>query len=228
MLLKLWTFILSVLLLTSFSPPILAQPDLAHVMVEKSISKIISPSARRNIRIDIETITEDYNTNGNLKQPAKPRHKTTDGRLEVQGMNIEELYQALGTIYDFYIDPNESTAVINSITCAVVKFQPKPNLPVNKTADNFINRSEGSIYINLDSLVITRLVGSIKNPFYFTFYWKSIPITRIDVYQFKFEVEYIQFGSVVVEKTLNGLADYEIRNRGTKKFTNNITNHRTR
>ncbi len=223
---KTLSLILGILLLTSLSPPVMAQPDLAHVIVGKSVAKIISPGARRNIRIDIETTIENYYDNGNLKS-SKSESKTTDGRLEVRGMKIEELYRAFETRYDFYIDPAESADILNNITCAIVKFRPKPNLSIKKTTDQFINRSEGSIYINLDNFDIVRIAGSIKNPFSFTFSWFFIPIAQVNIYQLEFLAEYTTFDSVLVEQTLNGLADYRVNNnRSIEKFTNKITNHR--
>ena len=221
------SFTAVILLLTSLSPQVIAQQDLAHVMVEKGLSKMINPAARRNLRINVETTIEKFNAKGDVISN-KLEHKTTDGRLEVRGMNIEELYQAFVTRYDFYIDAHESTTVINGTTCAIVKFKPKYNLAVRKTADRFINQTEGSIYINLDNLNIVRIEGYIKNPFNFTFSWYFVPIARVDVYQFQFLVEYTVFNDMLVEQSLNGLIDYEIRNRGVEKFTNKISNHRMR
>lgn len=203
----------------------MAQPNLAQVMVERSLPKMISPSDRKNLRIDIETTTESYDVNGNLKS-TKVENKTTDGRLEVRGMSMEELYRALEARYDFYIDTAESTAVINNMICAIVKFKPKSNLGVKKTADHFINRSEGSIYINLDNFDIVKITGAIKNPFNFTFSWFFIPIANVEIYQFEFTVEYVIFNNTTVEQSIVGLADYKIRNRSIEKFTNKITNHR--
>lgn len=227
MTLKPISLILGFLLLTSLSPPVMAQPDLAHVIIEKSIAKIISPSTRRNLRIDIETTTESYDASGNLKS-RKAGSKTTDGRLEVRGMKIEELYQAFETRYDFYIDAAESTDILNNVTCVIVKFRPKPNLSIKKTADQFINRSEGSVYVNLDNFNVVRIAGSVRSPFNFTFSWYFIPIARVDVYRLEFLVEYTTFDNMLVEQTLNGLADYKVNNRGVEKFTNKITNHRMR
>lgn len=203
----------------------MAQPNLAQVMVERSLAKMINPSDRKNLRIDVETTTESYDTSGNVKSK-KVENKTTDGRLEVRGMSMEELYRAFETRYDFYIDIAESTAVINNTTCAVVKFRPKSNLGVKKTADHFINRSEGSIYINLDNFDIVRITGAIKNPFNFTFSWYFIPIANVEIYQFEFTVEYIIFNNTTVEQSISGLADYKVRSRSVEKFTNKITNHR--
>lgn len=207
----------------------MAQSDLAQVMVERGLSKVISPTARRNIRIDIETTTEKFDANGNSKSN-KMERKTTDGRLEVRGINIEELYQAFATRYNFYIDTGGNTAIINNVTCALVKFKPKSNLAIRKTADQFINRAEGSIYINLDNLNVVRIEGFIKNPFDFVFSWYFVPIAPVDVYQFAFSVEYTLFNNTLVEKSLNGLADYEIGigARSVEKFTNKISNHRMR
>ena len=211
--------------LMNLSPPVIAQSSLAQIMAEKSLSKIISPTDRRNLRIDVETITENYDAGGNQKL-AKTEHKTTDGRLSVRGISMEELYRALGNRFDFYIETDESTAVIKNTTCAIIKFKPKSNLAINKTADQFVNRTEGSIYINLDNFNIASIEGYIRNPFSFTFSWFFIPIARINVYQFKFVVEYTVFNNMLVEQSINGLADYEIRNRGIEKFTNKLSNHR--
>ena len=184
---------------------------------------------RRNLRIDVETTTEKYEADGvTLKSPHKTERKTTDGRLEVRGISLEELYQAFQTRYNYYIDMEESTAIVNNITCAVVKFSPKPNLIIRKTADQFINRSEGSVYINLDNFEIIRIHGFIKNPFKFLFSWYFVPVSNVDVYRFEFTVEYINFNNMLVEQSISGLADYEIINRGVEKFTNKITNHRMR
>ena len=177
--------------------------------------------------MDIEITNESF-TNGTKPKTGKIERKTSDARLEVRGISMIELNQAFQTRYNFYIDPNENAAVIDGITCAIVKFSPKPNLAVRKTADQFINRAEGLIYINLDNFDIVRVNGSIKNPFNFTFSWYFIPVARVDVFQFEFSVGYTKFNNMLVEQSLTGLADYEIRNRSTEKFTSKITNHRMR
>ena len=220
-------FALTVFVVANLSPPATTQLDLAQIMVKRAMDKIITPSNRRNIRIDVGTITEKYDASGH-KKSEKIEHKTTDGRMEIRGINIDELYRAFETRYNFYIDANESTASINNITCARIKFKSKPNLAVKKTIDQFINRTEGSIYINLDDLNIVKIEGLIKNAFYFNFSWYFIPIARIDIYQFEFSVEYILFENILVENSINGSVDYKIIRRGVEKFTNKITNHRMR
>ncbi len=224
---KLGLIMLGVFLLAGLSPPLMAQENLAQILVEKGMAKIIKLDIRKITRIDIENTTEKYDKEG-TKKSGKTEHKTTDARLEVRGISMEELYQAFQTRYDFYIDMNESTAVINDVTYAVVKFGPKPNLTIKKTADQLINRSEGSIYINLDNFDIVKIHGFIKDPFDFIFYWKFIPLAHINVYQFEFTVEYTTFNNMTVEQSVGGIADYDttIQGRGMEKFTNKISNYR--
>lgn len=202
------------------------QQNIAQLLAEKGLSKIISPDVRKRTRADSESITEEYSADGRLKS-RETEHSPINGKLELRGINIDDLYKALGTRYDFYIDDSESTAVIDNQSCAVIKFKPKPNLPISKVADQFINRAQGSIYINLDGLRLIKLVGSIKEPFHFTFWALFIPI-GIDIYQFRFSINYTVFNNATVEQNLDGLADYEIRNRGMEKFTSKISNYRTK
>src|SRR5688572_27034567 len=92
---------LCVLILTGLGPPIIANENLAEVMVKKGLSKIVKPDLRKNILIDVETEGSSAGI--------KPKLKTTDARLEVRGVSMVELYQAFRTRYEFYIDMNEST-----------------------------------------------------------------------------------------------------------------------
>lgn len=206
------------------SPPAMAQSNLAQVFIDKGFDKIIKPELRKTIRMDIETNSQAFDANQNKKSDETER-KTTDGRLDVRGINIDELYHAFRTRYDFYIDMNESTAVINGMTCAVIKFTPKNNLKAQKAADQFINRAEGTIYINIDNFDIVRIEGGIKKPFRFSIEWLFFRWT-IDVYGFDFLVEYTTFNNMLVEDYVAGMADYEYKKRTIEKFTNKITNYR--
>lgn len=204
--------------------PVPIQSNIAQLMAEKALSKIISPDMRKNIRADADILKEEYDDKGKIKSRKKD-HKSLNGKLEVSGMSMDYLYQALATRFEFYIDDKDSAAIVNNITCAVIKFRPKPNLRSQDTADEFINRTSGSVYISLDDFGIVKLEGSIKEQFHFTYWLLFVPL-GIDVYRFEFAVEYGLFNQVLVEQRIGGLVDYEIRNRGTEKFDNTITNYR--
>lgn len=214
----------------------------AKLMVEKGLSKIVQPDARKNIIADRETTTEEYDGNCSVKskqsgtpieQICKPKsrktsHKSTDLQMELRGLDIDDLYKALVVRHNFYIDPAEDTKIIDGKSCIIIKFAPKNTLTKRGITDQFINRVSGSIYIDLDNFSITRMDGFINEPFNFNYTLLGFIRIRVDVYSFEFSVEYSQFDNIMVEKSVNGSADYEIRNRGTEKYNNKITDYRVR
>jgi len=207
-----------------YRKPAVAQQNIAQLMAERGLAKIITPAARKNIRADIETVIKEYDSAGNSKKPKKQNERLS-GELELNGIKIGYLYQTLANRKIFFIDEQNSAAVIDGTSYAIIKFRPKENLHIQRIADQFINRTTGSVYVNLDNMSISKIEGSIEEPFHFNYTLIFFPI-GVDVYRFSFLVEYAPFEDVFVEKTLNGLADYEIRKRGTKEYFNQITNYR--
>ena len=210
-------------------------------MVEKALSKVVQPNTRKNIIADRKTTTNGYDSSCNIESKqlgirieevcAKPKsHKTinqsADLRMKLRGLDIDDLYGALMVRHDFYIDPAEDTKVIEGKNCVIIKFSPKNNLAMREVSDQFINRVSGSIYIDLDNVTIARIDGSTNHQFYFNYTILGFIHIRVDVYSFEFSVEYNQFGNMMVEKTVNGLADYEIRSRSTEQYINKISNYR--
>lgn len=208
-------------------------------MFERGLSRIVQPNARKNIKTNRETITEKYNSDCNIEskksgisiekicepRSRKASYKSTDLKLKVRGLDIDDLYRALATRHNFYIDPAEDTRVIDDKTYVIVKFSPKNNLAIRETTDQFVNRVSGFIYIDLDNLTIIRIDGSINDPFHFNYSLLGFIPIRVDIYSFEFSVEYSQFENITVEKSVNGLVDYKIRNRDTEKYTNKINNY---
>ncbi len=203
--------------------------EIAKLMVEKGLSKINNP-ARRNIITDMVSNSEEYDDQGHLKSK-KTEKRTITGPPKLINLSVEELYQAFQTRYEFFIDPSDETAaVINDVKCAVIKFKPKPDLKVRKTADEFINRTSGKVYLNLDNLSVVKVEGNINYHFSFdvsSIFILFIPI-NVDVYNFEFTVEYTEYKDMVIEKYLTGTADYEVRKRGTEKYTYALGNYRSR
>ena len=60
--LRLGSFLFGMFLLVNFDSSIIAQDNLAQILVDKSMAKLIKPEIRRNLRIDIETTTEKFDT----------------------------------------------------------------------------------------------------------------------------------------------------------------------
>ena len=142
-------------------------------------------------------------------------------------MNIDELYKAFVTRFDFFIDNGDSTGMINGTRYALIKFNPKPNLTSKTVTNAFINHTSGKVYINLDNYEIVRIKGGIGNHFVTTWraWWAPISFD-IDVYEFGFSIDYTVFNNMVIEKNLDGMVDYEIRNRGVDKNTYTLSNYR--
>lgn len=237
------------LLLTVFSlttdaaqEPCCQNQTVAQLMFEKGLSRIVQPNARKNIIIDRETIIEKYDSNCNIEskksgisieeicesKSRKVSHESTDLKLKVKGLDIDDLYGALAVRHNFYIDPAEDTKIIDGKTYIIIKFSPKNNLAIRETTDQFINRVSGFIYIDLDNLAIARIDGFINHSFHFNYSLLGFIPIGVDVYSFEFSVEYSPFENITVEKFVNGLVDYKIRNRSTEKYTNKINNPRVK
>ena len=86
----------------------------------------------------------------------------------------------------------------------------------------------GLVYINLDDFQIIKIEGAIEYHFSFDFKLLNFIPISIDVYEFRFYVEYTVFDNIMVEKSLGGMADYEIRNRGIENHTYVLNNYRLR
>ncbi len=211
--------------------PVYAQQDIAKLLTNQGLARIIDNKVLRNsFTSDVISVTENYDKNGRLKS-RESETRSIKGKPKLSKLDIDELYQAFVTRYDFYIDGQENTtAVVNGVECAVIKFGPKSNLTTKDVADQFINRLNGAIYIyvSANDTHIVKIDGIVPSHFSFT-YWALgfIPI-GVDVYQFKFSVEYSLFNTIPVETSLIGTIDYEIRNRGREEHTYTISNYRTK
>lgn len=208
------------------------EPGIAQIIIDKGLDKI-NNDARKNVITDVNSTDEKYiDKQALIDGRPKSRQagkKTVTGRQSLGSMNVDDLYKAFATRFDFIIDNNDSTGVINGIQCALIKFSPKPNLTSKTVTDAFINRTSGKVYINLDNYEIVRVEGGISNHFITTWraWWSPISFD-IDVYELSFSIDYTVFNNMVIEKNMEGTIDYEIRNRGVEKHTYTLSNHRMR
>jgi len=207
-----------------------AKPGIAQLIIDKGLARI-NNDARKNVIADVNSIDEKYANKQALldghPKSKQERRKTITGRPSLDGMNVDELYKAFATRFDFFIDNNDSTGIIDGLRYALIKFSPKPNLTNNTVTNAFINHTAGKVYINLDNYEIVRIEGDISN--HFVTIWRAwwSPISfDIDVYEFGFSIDYVMFNNMMIEKNLNGIVDYEIRNRGVEKHTYTLSNYR--
>ena len=201
------------------NPPL--GPTIAQLLIEKGLAKI-NDIQRNKIRADLHSSDEDK---GQLEEgdgiiTGRPRL--------VENLSVKELYDAFGSRFEFYIDDPKSTQEINGKIYGVIKFRPKTGLNIRKTADQFINRVSGNVYMDLDTFFIARVDGSVENPFSFRFKYWFIPLTTVHVHRFEFSVEYTMFNNIAVEKKLSGSADFDhtYRSRGMRKSTYTLDNYR--
>lgn len=207
-----------------------AKPGIAQLILDKGLDRINS-DVRKNVIADVYSIDEKYAnkqalTDGRPKS-RQERRKTITGRPSLDGMSIDDLYKAFSSRFDFFIDNNDSIGVIDGVRYALIKFRPKPSLTSKTVTDALINHVAGKVYINLDNYEIIRIEGDISNHFVTTWraWWSPISF-NIDVYEFGFSIDYSVFNGIVIEKSLNGMIDYEIRNRGVEKHTYTLSNYR--
>lgn len=206
------------------------KPSIAQLIVGKGLDRINS-DIRKNVIADLNSVNEKYAdkqalTNGRPKS-RQERKKIITGWPSLNGMDIDKLYGAFAVRFDFFIDNDDSTGVINGIRYALIKFTPKPNLTSKSVTDALINHTAGKVYINLDNYEIVRVEGDINNHFVTTWkaWWSPISFD-IDVYEFSFSIDYTTFNNIVVEKNLAGMIDFEIRNRGVEKHAYTLSNYR--
>ncbi len=208
-----------------------AEPGIARLIIDKGLDRI-NNDERKNIITDISLVDEKYANKQALidgrPKSRQERKKTITGRPSLDGMNIDDLYKAFATRFDFFVDNNNSTGVINGVRYALIKFNPKPNLTSKTVTDALINHMAGKVYINLDNYEIIRVEGGISNHFVTTWraWWSPISFD-IDVYEFDFSIDYTIFSNIVIEKNLAGMVDYEIRNRSVEKHAYTLSNYRT-
>ena len=208
------------------------KPGIAQLIMDRGLAKI-NNDARKNVIADIYSVGEKYANKQALvdgrSKSRQGRNKNITGRPSLGGIEVEKLYNAFATCFDFLIDNDDSTGVIDGIRYALIKFRPKPNLTSNTVTDAFINHTAGKVYINLDNYEIVRIEGEIHNRFVTTWRaWYSPISFDIDVYEFSFLIDYAVFNNMVIEKNLTGMVDYEIRNRGVEKHTYTLSNYRMR
>ena len=208
------------------------EPNIAQLIVSKGLDRI-NDNTRKDVITDVYSVDEKYVNKQALidgrPKSRQERKKTITGRPSLDGMNVDELYKAFATRFDFFIDNDDSTGVINDSLYALIKFKPKSNLSNKTVTDAFVNRPVGKVYLNLDNYEIVRVEGEIVN--HFTTTWKAwwSPISfDIDVYEFGFSIDYTTFNNMVIEKNLTGMVDYEVRNRGVEKHTYTLSNYRMR
>ncbi len=224
---------LSLLLIigTGYSP-VLAQETIAKLLIDKGLARI-SVEARKNVTSDIISRKEEYDNkdayNNNVRKSSKTSKKTITGRPKLGYLDIDDMYEAFTTRFDFTIDNNNSTGVINGNRYVLIKFSPKPHLTNKTVTDAFINHTSGTVYMNLDNFEFVRVEGGISDHFLTTWktWWSPISFD-IDVYEFNFSIDYTVFNGIVIEQNLEGMVDYEIRNRGIEKHTYALSNYRIR
>lgn len=206
------------------------EPGIARLIIDKGLDRIKN-DVRKNVIADVYSVDEKYADKQALidgrPKSKQERMKTITGRPSLGSMNVDELYKSFATRFDFLIDNNDSTGMINDIRYALIKFTPKPNLTSKTVTDAFINHTAGKVYINLDNYEIVRVEGGISNHFVTTWraWWSPISFD-IDVYEFDFSIDYTVFNNMVIEKNLTGIVDYEIRNRSTEKHSYMFSNYR--
>ena len=203
------------------NPPPQPKQSIAQLLIGKGLLRINDPE-RNNILADLHSINEN-------NSPPEEDDRIITGRPKlVDDMSIEELYRAFASRFEFYIDDTDSAKEINGKTYGVIKYRPKSNLNIRKTADQLINRVSGNVYMDLDTFFITRIEGSVDKPFSFKFRYWFIPLSTVHVYKFKFFVEYAVFNDIVVEEHLGGWADFEhtYRNRGIKSSIYFLSNYK--
>lgn len=207
-------------------------PDIARLIMDQSLAKI-NNGARKNVITDMYSLKEEYPdkqaVTNNRPKSRQEKIRTITGRPNLDNMSIDKLYDAFVTRFDFFIDNENSTEVFNNIRYALIKFTPKPKLSNNTVTDTIINHTAGKVYINLDNYEIIRIEGGAKNHFITTWRaWWSPFSFRIDVYEFSFSIDYAIFNSMVIEKNLSIMVDYEIRSRGVEKYNYILSNYRMR
>ena len=208
------------------------KPSIAKLIIDKGLAKINS-DVRKNVTVDINSVDEKYTNkqaliDGRLKS-RQERKKTITGRPSLGSMDVDKLYNTFTINFDFFIDNNDSIGIINGVRYGLIKFNPKPNLTSNTVTDAFINHTTGKVYINIDNYEIVRIEGGINSHFLTTWkaWWSPISFD-IDVYEFSFSIDYTLFNNMVIEKSLVGMVDYEIRNRGVEKYIYTLSNYRMR
>ena len=222
------------LLIACLSPPNQSSSQtqtISRLLVDKGLARI-NNDLRKRVVADVILTDEDYINKEayvqNKPKSSKIGKKTITGRPKLDRMNIDDLYQAFATRFDFYIDDDNSTTTIDGIQYITIKYRPKPNLRFRNATDEFINRLSGSLYINLDNFQIARIEGEVGYHFDFDYRIIGLIPIDIDVYEFKFYVEYTVFNDIVIEKSLGGMADYEVRSRGIENHTYILDNYRIR
>ena len=206
------------------------RPSIAQLIIDRGLAKI-NNDTRKNVIADLNSIDDKYTSKQTLIEgkykSRQERKKTITGRPSLAGMSVDKLYNVFKTRFDFIIENDDSTGVINGTQYALIKFTPKPNLTSNTVTDSFINHTAGKIYINLDNYEITKIEGGVNNHFVTTWKaWWSLISFDIDVYEFSFSIDYVVFNNMTIEKNLNCMVDYEIRNRGINKYIYTLSNYR--
>ncbi|KKT82571.1 MAG: hypothetical protein UW79_C0004G0028 [Candidatus Yanofskybacteria bacterium GW2011_GWA2_44_9] len=201
------------------------EQNIGQLMMNKVLTRIMHEAKNRAaIKADKTYTVKKYNTHGSVKSE-KSETKTVQGRPKLEGVSLD-IYQILGSKYDFYIDPQESVATVNGTECAVVKFRPKAGLRKGGVADEFINRLEGTVYINIEEYYMVKIEGKVPQPFQFTYNLLYVIPIGVDVYRLDFSAEYQLFNGIVVERYFRGFVDYEVKNRGAEEHIHALTNYR--
>lgn len=225
--------IILILVLTCLSPPKLygQTETVAQLLMEKGLARI-NNDLRKRVAADLASVDEEYiNKEKYDKKEHKSRKsgkKTITGRPKLDRMNVDDLYHAFATRFDFYIDDADSTITIDNVKYVIIKFRPKQNLRFRNATDQFINRLTGVVYIDLENFKIVKIEGAIEYHFDFNYKILGLIPIEIDVYEFRFYVEYTVFNDIVIEKSLGGMADYEVRSRGIENHTYELSNYRIR
>lgn len=226
-----WSLCLpGLILLVGTSQTVMAQETIAKLLIDKSLEKI-NVEARKNVTTDLASVTEKYADkvaydNKKVKS-RKTNTRIITGRPKLGYLNIDDLYGAFATRFDFLIDNNNSTAIIDGTQYGLIRFVPKPNLVSKTVTDAIINHTSGKVYIDIDNNVIVRIEGGVSDHFLTTWRaWYSPISFDIDIYEFSFSINYTVFNNVVIEKNLEGMVDYEIRNRGIERHVYTLSNYR--
>lgn len=207
--------------------------NIAQVIIDKGLNRI-NVELRKSVITDVYSIDEEYENKQTLID-GRPKSKTESrkvliGRPKLDRLNIDDLYKAFATRFDFFFDNDRSIETIDGITYALVQYRPRANLTSDTVTDFFINRTVGKVYINMDNYDIYKIEGGINHHFLTVWKNKWLPFVSfdIDVYEFSFSIEYTEFSGMVIEKNLTGMVDYEIRKRGVEKHSYSLSNFRFR
>jgi len=177
-------------------------PDIGQLLMDKVLQRYKSEDVPRNkAGFTRQEVIEYYDSNWKFKSTRTEIKTIKPGQKEPGNFNID-IAGILATRYQFHIDDRANTKLINGITCAAVRFEPKPNIKISTSTDKITSRLSGTIYVNLDDFSMVMVDDiSIDKPFGFIHWFYILPIS-INVSKLDLTVEFMKFNNVNVKKTV--------------------------